>query len=53
MKRSKSIATEFKDFILRGNVIDLAIAVVLGMAFGAVVNAFVKDMLTPDRKSVV
>lgn len=47
MKRGKSVATEFKDFILRGNVIDLAIAVVLGTAFGAVVNAFVKDMLTP------
>jgi large conductance mechanosensitive channel len=47
MARGKNVATEFKDFILRGNVVDLAIAVVIGMAFGAVVNAFVKDLLTP------
>ena len=38
---------EFKAFILRGNVVDLAIAVVIGAAFGAVVTAFVKDILTP------
>jgi large conductance mechanosensitive channel len=37
----------FKDFLLRGNVIDLAVAVVIGIAFGAVINAFVKDLLTP------
>ncbi|MBV8205424.1 MAG: large conductance mechanosensitive channel protein MscL [Acidobacteria bacterium] len=37
----------FKQFILRGNVIDLAVAVVIGAAFGAVVTAFVKDLLTP------
>ena len=37
----------FRQFILRGNVIDLAIAVVIGVAFGAVVTAFVKDLLTP------
>ncbi len=37
----------FKQFILRGNVIDLAVAVVIGSAFGAVVAAFVKDLLTP------
>ena len=37
----------FRDFIFRGNVIDLAVAVVLGAAFGAVVTAFVKDLLTP------
>ena len=37
----------FRDFILRGNVIDLAIAVVIGIAFNAVVSAFVKDILTP------
>ena len=38
---------EFKTFILRGNVVDLAIAVVLGVAFGAVVTALVKDIITP------
>jgi large conductance mechanosensitive channel len=38
---------EFKAFVLRGNVVDLAIAVVIGAAFGAVVTAFVKDIITP------
>src|SRR5713226_4908239 len=37
----------FRQFILRGNVIDLAVAVVIGAAFGAVVAALVKDLLTP------
>ena len=37
----------FKQFILRGNVVDLAVGVVMGAAFGTVVAAFVKDLLTP------
>lgn len=37
----------FRDFILRGNVVDLAVAVVIGGAFGSVVTALVKDMITP------
>jgi len=37
----------FKEFILRGNVVDLAVAVVIGTAFGAVVAAFVADVITP------
>lgn len=37
----------FGRFLMRGNVIDLAVAVVIGAAFGAVVTAFVKDFLTP------
>ncbi|HEY7008077.1 MAG TPA: large conductance mechanosensitive channel protein MscL [Jatrophihabitantaceae bacterium] len=37
----------FRDFIMRGNVVDLAVAVVIGAAFGAVVTAFVADILTP------
>lgn len=37
----------FKKFILRGNVIDLAVGVVVGAAFNSVVQAFVKDILTP------
>ena len=37
----------FKQFILRGNVVDLAVGVVIGAAFGAVVSAFTKDLLTP------
>jgi len=38
---------EFREFILRGNVVDLAVAVVIGAAFGAVVAAFVADFVTP------
>ena len=37
----------FKAFLLRGNVVDLAVAVVIGTAFGVVVAAFVKDLVTP------
>ena len=37
----------FRTFLLRGNVVDLAVAVVIGAAFGAVVTAFVKDLVTP------
>jgi large conductance mechanosensitive channel len=37
----------FRDFILRGNVIDLAVAVVMGTAFGAVVTSVVKNFITP------
>ncbi len=37
----------FKQFIMRGNVLDLAVAVVMGAAFGAVVTALVKDLITP------
>jgi len=43
----KGIVTEFKEFILRGNVVDLAVAVVIGAAFTAVVNSLVKDIFTP------
>ncbi len=37
----------FRDFLFRGNIVDLAVAVVIGGAFGAVVNALVKDIITP------
>jgi len=52
----------FRDFILRGNVVDLAVAVIIGAAFNAIVTSFVKDILTqfiaavvgkPDFKDVV
>jgi large conductance mechanosensitive channel len=43
----KSITQEFKTFILRGNVVDLAVGIIIGAAFSAVVNALVKDLLTP------
>ena len=38
---------EFRDFLMRGNVVDLAVAVVIGVAFTAVVTSFVEDILTP------
>jgi large conductance mechanosensitive channel len=38
---------EFKEFILRGNLVDLAVAVVIGTAFGALIAAFVTDLVTP------
>src|SRR5438128_7498402 len=43
----------FKQFILRGNVLDLAVAVVMGGAFGAVVTALVKDLITPLIAAIV
>lgn len=38
---------EFKEFAMRGNVVDLALAVIIGGAFGTIVSSFVKDILTP------
>jgi large conductance mechanosensitive channel len=38
---------EFRDFISKGNVIDLAVAVILGLAFGAIINSLVADILMP------
>lgn len=43
----------FKDFISRGNVIDLAVGVIIGGAFGAIVNSLVKDVITPAIGMVV
>jgi len=43
----------FKQFILRGNVIDMAVGVVIGAAFAAVVSAFTKDLLTPLIAAIV
>ena len=43
----------FRQFVMRGNVLDLAVAVVIGGAFGAVVTALVKDLLTPLVAAIV
>jgi large conductance mechanosensitive channel len=43
----KAILEEFRKFILRGNVVDLAVAVVIGAAFGAIVDAIVKHLFMP------
>ncbi|MBK9579352.1 MAG: large-conductance mechanosensitive channel protein MscL [Fibrobacterota bacterium] len=42
-----SIASEFKAFISRGNVIDMAVGVIIGASFGKIVESFVKDLVTP------
>jgi large conductance mechanosensitive channel len=43
----------FRDFILRGNVVDLAVAVVIGAAFGAIVTALVSDIINPLLAAIV
>lgn len=43
----------FRDFVLRGNVVDLAVGVVIGGAFGAIVTALVKDLITPIIAALV
>jgi large conductance mechanosensitive channel len=43
----RGLIDEFKAFILRGNVVDLAVAVVIGVAFGAVVTSLVNDVIMP------
>lgn len=47
------ILKEFRDFVLRGNVLDLAIAVVIGAAFTTVVNSLVGNILTPFIAAIV
>ena len=41
------LVQEFKDFALKGNVVELAVAVIIGKAFGDIVNSFVEDVITP------
>ena len=43
----------FRDFILRGNVIDLAVAVIIGAAFSAITKSFVEDIITPLIAAIV
>lgn len=43
----KNFVAEFKNFIMRGNVVELAVAVVIGSAFGAIVTSLVNDIITP------
>jgi large conductance mechanosensitive channel len=45
--------SDFKAFLLRGNVIDLAVGVIIGAAFGTVIQAFVKDLMTPLIAAIV
>lgn len=43
----KSLMSEFKEFIMRGNMVDLAVAVVIGVAFGAVITSLVQNVIMP------
>jgi large conductance mechanosensitive channel len=47
LAEAKLVIKEFREFIMRGNVVDLAIAVVIGAAFGAIVSSLVKDIIMP------
>ena len=47
MSKKKGIIAEFKEFISRGNVIDLAVGVVMGSAFTAIVTSLVNDIIMP------
>ena len=38
---------EFRDFVMRGNVLDLAVGIIIGAAFGTIVNSLVKDIIMP------
>jgi large conductance mechanosensitive channel len=46
-ERRKDVVGEFKKFALRGNVTDMAVGIVIGSAFGAIVNSFVNDLIMP------
>src|ERR1700759_3205272 len=52
-ERSHPMLKGFRQFIMRGNVLDLAVAVVIGAAFGAVVTSFVSNILTPLIAAIV
>ncbi len=42
-----SFVKEFKDFAMKGNIVDLAVAVIIGAAFGAIITSLVEDIITP------
>lgn len=45
--KAKEMLKGFKQFVLRGNVVDLAVGIVIGAGFSGIVNSFVKDLITP------
>lgn len=51
-KKGKGFITEFKDFVLKGNVVDMAIGVIIGTAFADIVNALTKDFINPLISSI-
>ena len=49
----RGLLSEFRTFVLRGNVVDLAVGIVIGVAFAGVVQALVRDLLTPLIAAIV
>lgn len=47
VRRTRGFLADFREFIMRGNVIDLAVAVIIGAAFGKIVESLVADIITP------
>jgi large conductance mechanosensitive channel len=47
MKRLENVWKEFKEFAIKGNAVDLAVGVIIGAAFGSIVNSLVKDVVMP------
>jgi len=47
------VLKEFKDFLMKGNIVDLAVAFVIGVAFAAIVNSFVNDLVMPIIAMVI
>ncbi|GAB4238443.1 MAG: hypothetical protein Kow0049_25110 [Stanieria sp.] len=47
VRRTRGFWADFRDFIMRGNVIDLAVAVIIGAAFGKIIESLVADIITP------
>ena len=48
-----SIAKEFKEFVMRGNVVDMAVGIVIGAAFGKIVNSLVNDVIMPPLGAAI
>src|SRR2546425_8802289 len=53
MQRRKTVLKEFKEFAMRGNVMDLAVGVIIGAAFGKIVSSLVEDVLMPPIGQLV
>jgi len=53
MKKGKKIFSEFKEFISKGNVVDLAVGVIIGSAFGKIVTSMVEDILMPIIGAII
>jgi large conductance mechanosensitive channel len=51
IERRESMLDDFKAFIMRGNVVDMAVGIIIGAAFGAIVSSLVKDVMMPPMLS--